>query len=1074
MEMNIAPNIEDNLNTKELSDYKKEDLDLVTNENYHCNLVRNEPLKCEDCHSNLYLLKDKNKVCCLNCLKLLNFDKEYIAKCDTCSRNYTASYKIYDEDDFAVVKQVVKFNLKDKLRARPQFIKKKNYICSCIIGARDKYYHSINKECKGVLYKGEIDNNTIIICNDCMFVTIEKWMIWTCPKCGIEFTEKGPVEPIKPVESKKGIIVSEPIKLIKTTVEQIKSIKLSESKEPINSIQSIKTEEIKESVKPIEIKETIKFNKPTELIELAESIKQTELEEPIKLKEPIKPTELIEPIVQVNISNEADREKENIDTELKKEEKKEEVIVEEENKTKTLTKTKPLIGNNFKKESRNTNIDYNIEQNVKKEFLKSSTSIAFQEDFRDTISSSIMNNMNTNISTNHEITITNESLNKETPRGTKKSVENSLETLGKFKKSLTITEDKELNLNPSFSTKRLANLNLLNTNNVIDEEDELLYQHQKNSGGLDTDDEEETRALDLVNQLTSPEIFKFRGSIDNHSEIEITNNSPSVSRKNSSKWMNELSITPMKMNSNSNISITNNLSNSKSNIIDKNDNNTFTRSYSHIKNLNFRNNNNYSHIGNTSNDNNSVNLNSNCFSKRINNTENSNPLIIKKPLNLNHVNSSRLLVSQYNSSNIIEEKAPTKYQRPTKLQIPINSFNSSATKIRSTSSAVHNLQFDRKQSFQSDVPLSSRMNFNNDFYKNRSSVDKNKKIPQSRNDNTNLSNINKNQNINININIKGVQNLTLNNGLSNTSSTERFKPLNSSAYNNNTYPAINENSNSNYININSFKIIKQIGEGTFAKIYKVEEISTGKEFALKKFIGHSKEELKNVYSEFECLSKYQHLNILRIFGMTNTKLDNTTYVLYILMENAQCDWYREIRNRIALNKPYKEKEIINILCQLTSAFSFLQKQGISHRDIKPQNILLFKGGIFKIADFGEAKVAQNKNGQHTVRGSELYMSPSLFKGLSQKIKKISHNPFKSDVFSLGMSILLSACLNFELLYSVRQNSDPIKVKQNVDLFLRNKGYSHNLIGLLLLMVSSEEVRRPDFLELESIIIKNKL
>ena len=75
----------------------------------------------------------------------------------------------------------------------------------------------------------------------------------------------------------------------------------------------------------------------------------------------------------------------------------------------------------------------------------------------------------------------------------------------------------------------------------------------------------------------------------------------------------------------------------------------------------------------------------------------------------------------------------------------------------------------------------------------------------------------------------------------------------------------------------------------------------------------------------------------------------------------------------------------------------MQQQKITHRDIKPQNILLFKGNIFKIADLGEAKVAENMNQQMTLRGSELYMSPSLYARHKFNRKDAFHNAYKSDV-----------------------------------------------------------------------------
>ena len=186
------------------------------------------------------------------------------------------------------------------------------------------------------------------------------------------------------------------------------------------------------------------------------------------------------------------------------------------------------------------------------------------------------------------------------------------------------------------------------------------------------------------------------------------------------------------------------------------------------------------------------------------------------------------------------------------------------------------------------------------------------------------------------------------------------------------------------------------------------------------------------------------------------------------MEHATSDWYKEILRRISKNKKYKENELWHIMNQLIDAFSFLQTEKLSHRDIKPQNILLFKYDKIKLCDFGEAKKIIN-SGLDTIRGSELYMSPSLFQGLQQKLRKVKHNCYKSDVFSLGMSILLGATLNFDILYSIRKNENSLKVKELFVDSLKSNGYSNKLINTLILMLEQEEDKRPDFIQLQDYV-----
>lgn len=280
---------------------------------------------------------------------------------------------------------------------------------------------------------------------------------------------------------------------------------------------------------------------------------------------------------------------------------------------------------------------------------------------------------------------------------------------------------------------------------------------------------------------------------------------------------------------------------------------------------------------------------------------------------------------------------------------------------------------------------------------------------------------------------------------------------------------IKTKSDKKLLDIKAFNIIKQIGEGTFAKIYKVEEKTTGTIYALKKFVGSSKEDLTGITSEYELLNRLNHKNIIKIYGTSSMQLDNTTYVLYILMEYASCDWYSDIIKRIPKQKYYKETEIWNIIKQIICAFSFLQRENLCHRDVKPQNILMFNDDSFKLCDFGEAKKIISF-GQETIRGSELYMSPILFDGLQSKQRKIKHNTFKSDVFSLGMSFLLGISLNFDILCVVRKNETGnyhIKIEEN----LKSNDYSKALIDFINSMLELNEEKRPDFIMLENMIYK---
>ena len=266
-----------------------------------------------------------------------------------------------------------------------------------------------------------------------------------------------------------------------------------------------------------------------------------------------------------------------------------------------------------------------------------------------------------------------------------------------------------------------------------------------------------------------------------------------------------------------------------------------------------------------------------------------------------------------------------------------------------------------------------------------------------------------------------------------------------------------------------FTIIKQIGEGTFGKIYCIEWPKNKKRYAMKKMILRTMEELNinqektNILFNF---TKKTHCNgVIRLYGDQCEQKNEAEYIYYVLMELASIDWENEIKKRREIKKFYTEGELIVILNQLIETFSLLQKNNVTHRDIKPQNILIVNNK-YKICDFGEAKIVPTEGViQQSIRGTELYMSPILFKALNSRQKNIVHNTYKSDVFSLGMCILLAATLTYQSLYDIRELDNMESVKNILVKYLIVK-YSYNFVGTLLKMLEVNEDLRPDFIQLE--------
>ena len=268
-----------------------------------------------------------------------------------------------------------------------------------------------------------------------------------------------------------------------------------------------------------------------------------------------------------------------------------------------------------------------------------------------------------------------------------------------------------------------------------------------------------------------------------------------------------------------------------------------------------------------------------------------------------------------------------------------------------------------------------------------------------------------------------------------------------------------------------FEYLDPIGDGSFGKIYLVKNKYDNSKYALKKIICHDLKEVKNFQRELELVYSKTHDNIMKIISIQYKCLDITTYSIYILMEVALSDWNNEIKRRNKIKNYYKENEIIIILNQLNNALLYLETEGIAHRDIKPQNILIFENNIFKVTDFGEAKTISDTSQEATLRGSELYMSPILYNGLKYNQRNVKHNPYKSDVFSLGFCLLYALTLNLKVLNDLREIIS-MKVVYNMVSRALKKNYSSKMIRLICKMIELDERERFSFGDIEKYIKEN--
>jgi 5'-AMP-activated protein kinase catalytic alpha subunit len=219
--------------------------------------------------------------------------------------------------------------------------------------------------------------------------------------------------------------------------------------------------------------------------------------------------------------------------------------------------------------------------------------------------------------------------------------------------------------------------------------------------------------------------------------------------------------------------------------------------------------------------------------------------------------------------------------------------------------------------------------------------------------------------------------------------------------------------------LEEYEILSVIGEGTFGVVKLGKIKKTGEEVAIKilekkKIINEEDEE--RVDREIEILKKVHHINVIRII-----KIEVDEENIYLIMEFCEKG---ELFNHIVEEQKLDEIESAYYYYQLINGLECLHYYGIVHRDLKPENLLLSRGYILKIIDFGLSNYFDKKELLSTPCGSPCYASPEMVSG-----KK--YNGFLIDIWSTGIILYAMLCgyLPFEdpdndILFQKISNCEP--------------------------------------------------
>ncbi len=186
--------------------------------------------------------------------------------------------------------------------------------------------------------------------------------------------------------------------------------------------------------------------------------------------------------------------------------------------------------------------------------------------------------------------------------------------------------------------------------------------------------------------------------------------------------------------------------------------------------------------------------------------------------------------------------------------------------------------------------------------------------------------------------------------------------------------------------LGKYRIHKRLGEGGFATVYAAQDLIEDRKVALKipdcRYLANS-QSLDDMHREVRIMAQLDHPCIL---PLKDARFIGGHFVMvFPLGEETLAD---RMTRRIA------RATAIDLIVQMISAVAYAHERNVLHRDIKPDNFILFANQTIQLTDFGLARI---ERGVHEISASGTvgYVSPEQAMGKPN---------YRSDVFSLGLVI----------------------------------------------------------------------
>lgn len=193
-----------------------------------------------------------------------------------------------------------------------------------------------------------------------------------------------------------------------------------------------------------------------------------------------------------------------------------------------------------------------------------------------------------------------------------------------------------------------------------------------------------------------------------------------------------------------------------------------------------------------------------------------------------------------------------------------------------------------------------------------------------------------------------------------------------------------------------YRVLGKKGEGTFSEVLKIQNVRDGNYFACKKMKQHydSLEQVNNL-REIQAMRRLTpHPNVV---DLKEVIFDRKSGNLALVCELMDMNLYEVIRGR---RHYLPEEQVKNYMFQICKSIDHMHRNGIFHRDVKPENILV-KNDVVKLADFGSCRSVYSKQPYTEYISTRWYRAPEC-------LLTDGYYSYKMDVWSLG-------CVFFEIL-----------------------------------------------------------